>query len=60
MRRYRKEPVPETPAHTFYRDEGAGLTYEVFEQGGADAGRIMSIKFEPSAKDGRLRCPHTD
>ncbi len=57
LRKYQKTPDPEVPTHVNYRNEAEGLTYEVFEGGGADNGLILHIKFEPAAQDQRLRCP---
>ena len=56
MRKFKKSPDPEIPTHVTYKDGEAGLSYEVFEGGGKDNGLILNIKFEPTAKDERLRC----
>jgi hypothetical protein len=52
-----KEAAGDTPAHATYKDEAAGVTYEIFDRAGADYGRVLSITHSPAAKYKRLRCP---
>lgn len=57
MKKFAKSADPEVPTHALYTDKEAGLTYEVFEGGGADDGLVLHTQYDPSAKDERLRCP---
>jgi hypothetical protein len=52
-RRYRKEMAGDTQAVSSYRDERAGVAYEVSE---AD-GYVRFVTYGPAARDSRLRCP---
>jgi hypothetical protein len=57
LRRLRKEKGSgDVQARTIYKDERAGVTYEVFgEDAGPDA-QVMSIQYGPASGDRRLRC----
>jgi hypothetical protein len=57
MRKFEKSSDPEVPTHALYIDKEAGLTYEVFEGGGADNGLVLHAQYDPPSKDERLRCP---
>ena len=58
MRRFRKEAGSgDVQARTRYTDDAAGVTYEVFEQGGPESGQVMGIEYGPSSRDKCLRCP---
>jgi hypothetical protein len=57
LKKFEKSADPEVPTHALYTDKEAGLSYEVFEGGGADDGLVLHIQYDPPAKDERLRCP---
>lgn len=55
-----KEMAGDTQARANYRDEAAGITYDVFDRPGEDYGRVFSITHRPAARYRRLRCPGAD
>lgn len=61
LTKFEKAPDPETPAHALYTNEAEGVTYRVFEEAGEHHGRVLSVTFEPTARDARRRrCPGGD
>lgn len=54
--KYKRIIDAEMSTHVLYTNKEEGISYEVFEGGGEKNGLVLSIYYEPSAKDSHLRC----